>query len=388
MKRPDGNPPMLRPARLVMLIDSLLAGGAERIAVEVATRIDRERFDPLVVATRHTGPLEEPLERAGVPYLFLDRRRGFSARKLLRAHRAVSGADILHAHKFGSNVWGALLARSTRVPLVVREPTFSGTATLTRSLGYRFWIGPKAQRIICPTRVVADSLERDGIPRKRIRIIPNGVLLDAALPRDLARAELGLDADEVVVGIVARLRPEKAHEVLFRAISRLSPENPSLRLAVVGDGPRRQALEGAAHSLGIADRVLWAGERRDARRLISAFDVSVICSEWEGLPNAALEAMAAGVPLVSTRVGTMDDLLSGDAGVLVDVDDDAALAAGIQRLLTRPDWAHEVGRRAQLRIEHEHTMDGMVAAFEEVYDEVLGRSRVSASAAPGAAAQG
>jgi glycosyltransferase involved in cell wall biosynthesis len=370
-----------------MLVDSLLAGGAERIAVEVATRIDRERFDPLVIATRHTGPLEEPLERAGVPRLFLGRRRGFSPGRLVHAHRAISGADLLHAHKFGSNVWGALLARSTRVPLVVREPTFSGVRTITRTLGYRLWIGPVARRIICPTPVVADSLEHDGIPRGRLRIIPNGVLLDASLPREGARAELGLEADGEVVGIVARLRPEKAHQVLFRAVSRLRVEHRDLRLVVVGDGPCRPALETAAQDLGIADRVVWAGERRDARRLISAFDVGVICSEWEGLPNAALETMAAGVPLVSTRVGTMADLLSGDAGVLVDVNDDAALADGIHRLLSHPGRAREVAGRARLRIEREHTMDAMVAAFEAVYDEVLGRAP-AAAVRPGAAVGG
>ena len=387
MQQNDVNALRWRPARLVLRVDSLLAGGAERIAVEVATRIDRERFDPLVIATRHTGPLEEPLQSAGVPYLLLGRRRGFSPRKLLRAHQAIRGADLLHAHKFGSNVWGALLARTTRVPLVVREPTFSGVRTVQRSLGYRFWIKPVARRIICPTPVVAKSLERDGIQLERICVIPNGVPLDAALPRELARAELGLDPDDVVVGIVARLRPEKAHEVLFRAISRLSPEIANLRLAVVGDGPCRDALERAAHSLGIDDHVLWAGERRDARRVVSAFDVGVICSEWEGLPNAALETMAAGVPLVSTRVGNMSDLLSGDAGMLVGINDDAALAAAIQRLLTNADWAREVARRGRSRIEQEHTMARMVTAFQDVYDEVLGRSSALGSVSSGVAVQ-
>jgi glycosyltransferase involved in cell wall biosynthesis len=156
---------------------------------------------------------------------------------------------------------------------------------------------------------------------------------------------------------------------------------------VVGVGPFRPAHEIAAQDHGIAERVVWAGERRDSRRLISAFDVGVICSEWEGLPNAALETMAAGVPLVSTRVGTMADLLSGDAGVLVDVNDDAALADGIHRLLSHPGRAREVAGRARLRIEREHTMDAMVAAFEAVYDEVLGRAP-AAAVRPGAAVGG
>lgn len=360
-----------RPVRVAMLIDSFLAGGAERIAVEVATRLDRERFEPKIVATRTGGPLLEKLDQAGIEYTILGRRRGFSPAKLLAARRAVEGSDLLHAHKYGSNMWGALLARATRVPLVVREPTFNGVRSSRRALGYRYWVAPVARRVICPTSVVARSLEDDGFSPQRIRVIPNGVLLDAALPREEARRELGLPADAPVVGIVARLRTEKAHEVLFRAFASLAPRREAARLAVVGDGPRRQELEALAESLGIGGRVVWAGERRDARRLVKAFDVGVICSEWEGLPNAALETMAADVPLVSTRVGTMPELLGDDCGVLVDVGDDAGLAESIGRLLDDPAEARRIGLRGGERIRREHTMERMVQQFTQVYEEVL-----------------
>jgi glycosyltransferase involved in cell wall biosynthesis len=360
-----------RPIRVAMLIDSFLAGGAERIAVEVAIRLDRDRFEPRIVATRTGGPLLEKLEQAGIPYTILGRRRGFSPAKLRAARRAILGSDLLHAHKYGSNMWGALLARATRVPLVVREPTFNGVRSSRRTLGYRYWVAPVARRVICPTQVVARSLEDDGFSPQRIRVIPNGVLLDAALPRAEARAELGLPAEAAVVGIVARLRTEKAHEVLFRAFASVAPGRDEARLAVVGDGPRRQELETLAESLGIAERVVWAGERRDARRLVKAFDVGVICSDWEGLPNAALETMAAGVPLVSTRVGTMPEILRDDCGVLVDVGDHAGLAAALARLLDDPAEARRIGVRGAERIVREHTMDRMVEQFTEVYEEVL-----------------
>jgi glycosyltransferase involved in cell wall biosynthesis len=360
-----------RPVRVAMLIDSFLAGGAERIAVEVATRLDRDRFEPRFVATRTGGPLLEKVEQAGIPYTVLGRRRGFSAAKLVAARRAIDGSDILHAHKYGSNMWGALLARAGRVPLVVREPTFNGVRSSRRALGYRYWVAPVARRIICPTAVVARSLEDDGFPPQRIRVIPNGVLLNAGLPRAEARAELGLGPGDRVVGIVARLRVEKSHEVLFRAFASAASGRDDARLAVIGDGPRRGELEELAVRLGIAGRVVWAGERRDARRLVTAFDVGVICSAWEGLPNAALETMAADVPLVSTRVGTMPDILRDDCGVLVDVGDDAALADALARLLDDPAEARRIGDRGGDRIRREHTMDRMVEQFAEVYEEVL-----------------
>jgi glycosyltransferase involved in cell wall biosynthesis len=358
------------PVRVVMLIDSFLAGGAERIAVEVACGLDRSRFEPMVIATRSGGPLQDKLRSQGIAHIVLGRRRGFSPLKLLRAHRAIAGADVLHAHKYGSNMWGALLARTTRVPFVVREPTFNGVRSKRRSLGYRYWVAPVARRAICPTEVVAESLVADGFSPEQIHVIPNGVPLDAALPRAEARAELGLDGEGRVVGIVARLRLEKAHEVLFRAVAHIARSRPDLKVAVVGDGSRRAELTELGRDLGIEDVLVWAGERRDARRVVSAFDVGVICSSWEGLPVAALETMAAGVPLVATRVGTMPEILADGAGVLVGVGDDRGLAASLARLLDDLDEAREIGARGRARIRRDHAFERMVDEFAAVYDDV------------------
>jgi glycosyltransferase involved in cell wall biosynthesis len=362
--------PQVTPIRIVMLVDSFLAGGAERIAVEVACGLDRTLFEPMVIATRSGGPLQVKLQSEGIPHLVLGRRRGFSPLKLLKAHRAIAGAGILHAHKYGSNMWGALLARTTRVPLVVREPTFNGVRSKRRSLGYRYWVAPVARRVICPTEVVARSLVEDGFSPGQISVIPNGVPLDAALSRAEARAELDLDGQARVVGIVARLRLEKAHEVLFRAVAHIAGARPDLRLAVVGDGSRRDELKQLARELGIEDVVVWAGERRDARRVVSAFDVGVICSSWEGLPVAALETMAAGVPLVATRVGTMPEILAGGAGALVAVGDDRGLADTLARLLDDAEEARAIGERGRERIRREHAFERMIKEFVDVYDEV------------------
>jgi glycosyltransferase involved in cell wall biosynthesis len=354
-----------------MLVDSLLAGGAERIAVEVACALDRTKFSPWVVVTRHTGPLQSLLDEAGVGYTILGRKRGFSPSKYLEARRLVRSFDLLHAHKFGSNVWGALMARQTGVPLVVRDPRFSGVRTWRRTYGYRLLIGPTAKRIICPSTKLADSLVAEGVEPELLDVIPNGVRLDAALSRAEARAELGLDPHANVVGIVARLRPEKEHEVLLRAAARLVKENRALTVCVVGDGPTRRPLEQLASDLGLHDVVFWAGERRDAKRIVSAFDVGVICSAWEGLPVASLEILAAGIPLVSTAVGALPEVLSGGAGLLVEPGDDSALAAAIGVVLDDPARAAELGRLGRQRIADEYSFDRMVAEFERVYTEVL-----------------
>lgn len=360
-----------QPRRIGVLLDSFQAGGAERIAVEVAASVDRERFSPIVIATRCGGPLEDVLRGAGVEYFILGRRHGFSPRKFRRAHRLLRDVDLIHAHKLGSNIWGALLSRTSSVPLVAREPTFSGIRSRVRTFGYRWWIAPVARCIICPSTIVAESLYDEGVPRELVEVIPNGVPLDAALPRHDARAELGLDPDDFVVGIVALLREEKAHEVLFQAAAQLRDGGRDVTVCVVGDGPRRAALVETAASLGLDGHVRWAGERREAKRLAAAFDVGAICSDFEGLPVAALELLAAGVPMVSTAVGTMPTILSEGAGFTVPVRDHAALARAILRFIEDPELAARAGARARDIIRQQYGFDDMVKAFERVYERVL-----------------
>jgi glycosyltransferase involved in cell wall biosynthesis len=358
-----------------MLIDTLRAGGAERIAVEVAVSLDREHYSPIVVATREGGMLEDVLREASVEYTILGRRRRFSPQKLKRAQGLMRGVDLIHSHMLGSNLWGALFARTTGVPLVAREPSFTGTRTRLRTHGYRSWIAPVAQCIICPSTIVAESLYDDGVRRGVVEVIPNGVRTDAALTRYRARQELGLDQNAFVVGIIAQLRAEKAHEVLLRAAARLREGGRDVIVCVVGDGARRRALVDAAASLGLDGSVVWAGQRAEAKKFPSAFDIGVICSDFEGLPVAALETLAAGVPMVSTAVGTMPTILAEGAGLTVPVRDDRALADAIRLFMDDPESKARAGARAREVIRDQYDFDRMVRAFELVYERVLaGRS--------------
>lgn len=364
---------MSRPRRVAILLDTLGAGGAERIAVELACALDPSRFQPFVVATRFSGPLEATLAEAGVEVVVIGRKRGFSPTKYLRTHRLVRAADLVHSSMYGSNMWGALLTRTTRTPLLAREPTFSGVRTKRRTYGYRNWIAPVARRIVCPSEIVAQSLYDEGVPPGLVEVIRNGVRIDAALPRPVARQELGLDPDNFVVGIIAQLRLEKAHEVLLRAVARLRAEGRAVTVCAIGDGQRLPALRELAGSLGLdsSGAVVWAGERRDARRLASAFDVGVICSDWEGLPVASLEILAAGVPLVSTAVGVLPQILGDDAGLIVDVGDDAGLARAIARLMDDPGLAAALSACGRARVREQYGFERMVEDFERVYEEVL-----------------
>jgi glycosyltransferase involved in cell wall biosynthesis len=354
-----------------VLVDTLGAGGAERIAVEVAGELDRRRFDPFFIVTRSTGPLESALRDANIRYAILGRKRGFSPGKYRRAHRLVRGADLIFSNMYGSNMWGGLLARTARKPLVAREPTFNGVHTGRRTYGYRNWIAPVARRIICPSGIVAQSLYDEGVPSEVVTVVPNGVRVDVSLPRAAARDELGLACEDFVVGIIAQLRIEKAHEVLLRAVARLRTDGRAAKLCVIGDGLRRPQLVQLTADLGLDGSVVWAGERRDPRRLASAFDVGVICSDWEGLPVASLEILAAGVPLVATAVGALAEIVQDDAGIVVGVRDDAALARAIAELMDDPGRAASLGACGRERVRDKYGFDRMVRDFERVFEEAL-----------------
>ncbi|MCW2949718.1 MAG: glycosyl transferase, group 1 [Thermoleophilia bacterium] len=374
------------PVPVTVLVDSLLAGGAERVAVEIAAALDRDRFAPHVVVTRGDGPLRVVLDEGDVPYTLLGRRRALDLRAWVRAHRLIratrAAGGILHAHKFGSSAWGALLSRTAGVPLVVHEHNFSAVPSRLRAMIDRFWIASRAQAVLCVSDSVADIERSNGVPAELIEVVPNGVRLDAAWSRDRARTELGLDPGAFVIGIVGRLRPEKAHEVLLRAMAQVAARNhhTPLQLCIVGDGPCRPDLVQLAQELGIADDIVWAGERRDAATLAGAFDTAVVCSHWEGLPLAALESMAAGVPLVASRVGGLPTLLADGAGILAPAGDSTAFADALAMLLDDPALRTSLASVARARIESTYSFARMVLRVEGIYEGVLAPSRTAPAA--------
>jgi glycosyltransferase involved in cell wall biosynthesis len=374
--------------RVVTFVDFLSCfGGAEHLALLIATRLDPDRFDSIMCVSRWplTGPWKDDpsaqqavdiLEASPARFLPLARRRKVDVGAFARLERFLrrERVDVLHAHKFGSNVWGTLAGRIARVPVVLaHEHTWSYEGQPLRRLLDRELIARGATRFIAVSREDRRRMsEVEGIDPARTLFIPNGVLSSPEPTGRDVRAELGIPAAAPVIGTVGVLRPQKALHVLLRAVAELRDRRPEVRLLIVGDGPERAGLQELAAELQMLDAVSFLGHRGDVPDVLRAIDVAVCCSDFEGSPLAVMEYMDAALPIVATAVGGVPDLIEpGVHGLLVPRGDHAALARGIAQLLAEPQAAREMGERARERRRSEFDIDTLMRRLEALYLELL-----------------
>jgi glycosyltransferase involved in cell wall biosynthesis len=375
-----------RRTRVLMLVDSLYdgTGGAERFAVGLATALPSDRYELSLCTTRSAeGSLVETLDAAGVSHFALGRRGRFDVLRFSRLARFLrrQRVDVLHCHKFGSNVWGTLIGRAARVPVVIaHEHTWSYEGQPLRRLLDGRLVGRLADRFVAVSNEDRRRMiEVEGVRPERAITIPTGYVPRATGAGGNLRAELGMELDTPVVGTIAQLRPQKALDVLITAFARLPADLAAARLVIVGDGPVRPALERLARDLGVAERVHFLGTRTDLTTILGGVDVAAMSSDFEGLPLFAFECMAHRTPLVATSVGGLRDLLDGGAGVLVPPRDPDALAAALGTLLRDPVRRESIADAAEQRLGG-YGMDEIARRFGELYDALLAQRGVSARA--------
>ncbi len=376
----DHAPPRIH---VLTLVDHLgMTGGAEHLALDIATRIDPARFRSSLCATRFPGwgtpTADELAARArlgerGVTFVPLERRgrADVLAWRRLASYLRRERVDVLHAHMFGSNLWGTVLGRLTGVPVIIaHEHTWSFEGEPLRRLLDREVIGRFCSVFLAVSQEDRRRMiEIERVPAQRIRFLANGILARAPTPgRDL-RAELGLGAVPLL-GAVGGLRAQKAYDVLFRAAVLLKQTHPDLRVLIAGEGPEKQKLEALILELGLGDTVTLLGRRLDVPDLLAALDVAVCSSDYEGSPLSVMEYMEAGLPIVATRVGGVPDLIDdGVHGLLVDPGDPAQLARAVVDLLADPPRAAAMGARARERRRAEFDLDVMIGNIEALYEE-------------------
>jgi len=342
--------------------------------------LDPDRFERTLCVTRWDPAADvatavEELRGAGVRLLALERSTKLSLRAFgpLWSLMRRGEVDVVHAHKFGSNVWGTLLGPAAGVPVVVaHEHTWSYEGDPLRRLIDRELIARRSDAFIAVSREdLRRMIEVEGISPDDVIFVPNGIEARSSDRGAEVRRALGVATDAPLVATVAGLRPQKALDVLIRAAGLLARRLPRLRVLIAGEGSERPGLESLIEELGLQGVVTLLGVRSDVPDLLAAVDVAVSTSRFEGSPLALMEYMAAAKPVVATRVGGVPDLIDdGVHGLLVEPGDASAVAEAITRLLDDPGRAADMGRRGRERQAREFDLDVMARTLESLYERL------------------
>jgi len=371
------------PTRICQLITTLDVGGAEQCVFELASRLDRTRFDVHVVGLRG-GALVRPLREAGVRVRVLNVRGAWSVANPLKLRRlaAVLRAgrfDILHTHLFHAGLAGRLAAKRAGIRTVLNTLHVAESRFRPWQFAFARRFRRRCDRIICVSNSVMQwHAERTKLSADRYQVIANGVDVAAFGPdegrREQARRQWGIEPNDVVVGFIGRLDPQKGVDVLLAAFEELHRGGPSrpLRLLIAGEGPLRPQVESFCQTpAGQVCQVL--GFVDDVRPLLSAADLFVLPSRWEGCPLALAEAMAMSLPAVGADVPGIRDMLVPDrTGLLVRPEDPAALAGAIATLAGDESLRRALGAAALHRAEACFGIDRYIAAHEAVYEDLIG----------------
>ena len=287
--------------------------------------------------------------------------------------------DLIHAHEFDANTQGAFVAALAGIPIVatIHGKNYFGEK-LRRRLAYR-WVSRNATMVAVSEDLKQFIVEKVGVPPNQVKVLYNGV--DVVPTCDSiqvgeCRKELGLSPSHQIVGVVGNLYPVKGHQYLIDSIPKVLSKCPDTSFVFAGRGALETELRGQVHRLGLDARVFFLGLRQDIPRILSMIDIFVLPSLSEGLSMAILEAMIAGKPVVATQVGGNPELvLNGETGFLTPPRDSQALAASLIALLMDKQQAQQFGERGKRRAERQFSLQNMVYAYQDLYDECL-RSRV------------
>lgn len=358
--------PAAAPARLVFLLEDLEYGGTQRQALELARRVDRRRFQVELWVLRAGDDLAPVARDWGLPVVWLARSGWVGPQSLWGLWKRLwqTPPDLLMLLTVIPNIWGRLWGRPARVPVIVGN--CRGGAAPWRQ--HERWLWPLAHHILCNSGILKDLLvSRYGVPPARLTVVQNGVDTEFFQPRSGEQSQ-----GPPVLLCVARLVPDKDHDTLLAAFAHLADRHPDAELWLVGNGPRRPALEHKVQDLGLSGQVKFLPTTQDVRQLYRQADIFVLSSVAEALPNVILEAMAAGLPVVATRVGGVPEAVaSGETGLLVAPRDVAALAGALERLLDEPQTRLAMGRRGRERAVAEFSFDAMVRRHEELWAHLL-----------------
>ena len=368
------------------IISSLVPAGAERLVVHLVEYIDRESFAPVCISlTDPVGShLEVRVQQLGVPLYFLGKgdKMSFEVLRKLDALFRQYHPAVVHTHLLALNYAYPLMiryrtpARVYTVHSLAEKDVGLRTAPIVRALAFRYRVGRVVPVAIAEE--VRNSIQKlYGYPNPPL--IPNGIPTDEYAPDPNKRAQWrqahGIETHATIVTHVGRFAPPKNHALLIEAFARVRTSAP-LYLLLVGGGELENTVREQVAALGLESRVCFLGIRADVADILRASDAFVLSSRWEGNPMSVMEAMAAGLPVVSTAVGGVPELVrDGETGLLVSSEDTGALAQAIQALVDNPARRQAMGVAARQHAVASFDIRHTVRGYEQLYEALLNKNK-------------
>jgi glycosyltransferase involved in cell wall biosynthesis len=355
------------------MIPTLDRSGAEKQFTLLATGLPRDRFDVYVLLLTRAGPYLEQLTAANIPVTLFEKRFRCDPATCwkLRDWLKRTQPDILHTWLFAANAYGRLAAGgSPRSKTVVSERCVDSWKQ-----GWQLWLDRKlirrTDRLVGNSESVVAFYRNLGVPDEKLVCIPNGVEIPPPVPivRAAMLRELGWPDDSFVVGYIGRLAEQKRVDDVIFAVETLRQTRTKLRLVIIGDGPRRAALERLTRDVGCAEHTRFLGHRPDVERWLALIDVFCLASSFEGMSNSLMEAMAAGKPTVVSDIPpNREVVVQAETGFLVPVGDRVGYMQFLRVLMDDPALRQKLGAAGRRRMQNEFSVAQMVSRYATLYE--------------------
>jgi glycosyltransferase involved in cell wall biosynthesis len=366
--------------KLLLFIPTLDQSGAEKQFSLLATGLSRGEFDIQVVCLTRGGPYESLLEEHGIPVAVLHKRLKFDpvAYFRLRAFFKRFQPDIVHSWLFAANAYGRLAAGSRDRPKIIISERCVDSWKQSWQLKLDRKLIPRTDRLVANSQSVAEFYREQGFPGEKIVVIPNGVKLCDEGPLSPDEKNSLLKTWEIppgsrIVGYAGRLAPQKRGADLIWSLQLLRQLTDRVYLVIIGDGPERTEMLKLSQHMGCDHLVRFLGHQNNVPRLMRAFDVAWLASDFEGQSNSLMEAMAAGVPVVASDIPANRELVAdGETGFLVKVGDCPAFSQFADRILADPELARRLGEAGRERMRMHFNVETMIESHRVLYHELAG----------------
>ncbi len=357
---------------MLQLVNGFAIGGGEMKVLELVQRLDKSRYNITVCSVGQGGPLEAEFRKTVERVEIYDKKISFDFSLVTKVARLMKEQEIeiLQTTLFYADIIGAYAAYLVKVPVVVSWEPVTGPFAFRHYWSYKVAI-QKIDRVVAVSEDIRQRVIRERkLPPEKVMTIHYGVDLEKFAPEDqeLTRTDIRVSNDHLVLGTVARFDHSKGHKYLIDAAPEIVRQFPNVRFVLVGDGPLRQEIEQQIEQLELSDYFVLLGFRRDVKQLLGLFDLFILPSVSEGLPNAVLEAMACSNPVVATAVnGVVEVIEEGSTGYLLPPRNSARMAEAVIKMLASPQNMKEMGRKGRERVTNHFSVEQQINKFEELY---------------------